>query len=1858
MKPRFRTPLSATSLKKCFYPHLRHAAVFCATILSFTATSSLEAAIISWDGGTGGTGTDLGTATNWNGDVLPNVATPDTAEWNGAPSGPLALVYSTAAYAGSPGNVGLGLSVLATAAQTPSLNIDSGANVSALRMNNITLAAGSGTFSLGNALDTFNITLGGVTNALSWINNASTSATVATDVKFANGGAADHVLTIGGSGNWDINTSLTSTNGGLITLAKTGNGTLNLTGTSVTTGPITVAGGIVRLTGTHPVAGTTTVPVSAGILAGTNGILQIDGGTLNAAKTTSPSLAAGTVAGSNGFIKMTTGTLTTGNELHLGRGTGAYAAMSMSGGSVTSANWLVVGLNNDKAVLNQSGGSITVSTNRMTVGAGGAGSVGVVNLSGGTFTDNIGIFVGENGTGTVNISGSSAASMGNLQFGGAASSLAGTVNLLGGTLSAGSITKGTGSGVYLMNFNGGTLSPTATNASFFANLANTSAYVYGGGALINTNGFDATISQPLLAPAGSGVNSIASFTPGAGYIDTPVVVITPGSGDTTGIGATAVANVSGGVVTGITITNPGTGYTAVPTFTLSGGGATTAATVTGTAPTANTSGGLVKSGAGTLTLGGVNTYTGPTSVTTGTLNLTGVLGSAGGTAISSATNLIQASVGSITGSSSLAITAGTANLAGTNTYTGATTITGGTLTVSGTGGIDNSSGITLNGSGAKFLQTSGIQVLAPVILTNGTLDGTTTLASVTVGNGTGGVITHGNGGFEPLAIENLTFTGAATLNLNVNSTATIIPTTTLTTNAAGVVTINATNASWTTGSNYNLISYSGGSILGGGFARFAKGTITGLGARQAATLVNTGSVIRLNITGDTPVWSGALNSSWTTGVLGAPKNWRLQTANTTTDFQNNDAVLFSDAASGTTAVNISTANVNTSSITFSNSTAKTYSISSGGGFGIASGSILKTGDGVVSLNTANTYAGGTTLNLGTLNINNASAIGTGTFLMNGGSIDNTSGSPVALTTNNSQTWNTNLEFGGTNSLDLGTGAVAIATDTTITTNGTGNLTLGGTLGAGTSHSIIKDGTGSLTLGGANTYSGITNFTSGNLNLNNASAIGTGAFFLAGSSLDNTSGAAVALTTNNTQSWDSDFTFTGSNNLSFGTGTASFGADRTVTVSANTLSTGRVTGSGSLIKQGAGTLGFGPGGASTVSGDLAVNEGKIQIGLNDFTAAGLTGTGTVENGSGTVRWLVINNTTDKTFAGVLQDGTGGAAMGFRKGGTGTLTLTGANTYNDQTTVNSGKLIFSGITNNIRSANIIGDTAGMNAVLAISPGATFGSNFNGANTSTASMTIGSSATAAGTVQMSDPTSVITVNRQLSVGPAGNGSFSQSGGSTTIGGFLAVGATASGGVVNHTGGTITNTTAAVTLGYGVTAASAVMNLGGNAVFNTNGAAGSGFWVGEIGTAVLNVSGSSLLSIPNDGVILGRANTTLSSGTVNLRGGTILTKSISKGTGTGNFNFNGGTLKANSANETFMQGLTSAYVRSGGAIIDTDTFDITIGQQLLAPTGSGVSASGLTVSGGGFIDTPIVMITGDGTGATAVATIDGAGNLTGITVTNPGTGYSTPPAFALVGGGIGNTGVIGGTATLVTSNGGGLTKTGTGKLTLTSVNTYKGDTTVTGGTLGIGISYLADAADVRLSNGAVLDLTFAAGTPDTIDELYIDGVQQASGTWGAVGSGAAHTSPRITGTGVLNVTTGTASSSGYASWATSKGLTGANNGATQDPDFDGISNLLEFILGGNPLASGTSILPTQSLTTNDFIFTFNRADESETETTQIFQYGSTLAGWTNVAIGANSAGQVTIVENGASADTVTVTIPRTSEVGGKLFGRLNATK
>jgi hypothetical protein len=126
----------------------------------------------------------------------------------------------------------------------------------------------------------------------------------------------------------------------------------------------------------------------------------------------------------------------------------------------------------------------------------------------------------------------------------------------------------------------------------------------------------------------------------------------------------------------------------------------------------------------------------------------------------------------------------------------------------------------------------------------------------------------------------------------------------------------------------------------------------------------------------------------------------------------------------------------------------------------------------------------------------------------------------------------------------------------------------------------------------------------------------------------------------------------------------------------------------------------------------------------------------------------------------------------------------------------------------------------------------------------------------------------------------------------------------------------------------------------------------------------------------------------------------------------------------------------------------------------------------------------------------------------------------------------------------------------------------------------------------------------------------------------------------------------SGFSAWIAP--YTNLSDATPQgDPDHDGISNLLEYVLNGNPSASSTEILPTLTNDSANFVFTFRLREASGQDTTQIFQYCTGMSNWTNVNITGIKGSQVAIgAADGNGVQTVTVTIPK--GVNTKMFGRL----
>jgi fibronectin-binding autotransporter adhesin len=132
-------------------------------------------------------------------------------------------------------------------------------------------------------------------------------------------------------------------------------------------------------------------------------------------------------------------------------------------------------------------------------------------------------------------------------------------------------------------------------------------------------------------------------------------------------------------------------------------------------------------------------------------------------------------------------------------------------------------------------------------------------------------------------------------------------------------------------------------------------------------------------------------------------------------------------------------------------------------------------------------------------------------------------------------------------------------------------------------------------------------------------------------------------------------------------------------------------------------------------------------------------------------------------------------------------------------------------------------------------------------------------------------------------------------------------------------------------------------------------------------------------------------------------------------------------------------------------------------------------------------------------------------------------------------------------------------------SPNSWSGNTTVNGGTLRLSAATLADTSTVSISPGAVLDLDFT-GT-DTVNALFIGTTRMAAGVYGGAGINI----PEITGTGTLTVASGPVAS--FSTWIggtfANGSVSAGKQGPTDDPDHDGLNNLVEYGLGKDPTVS-----------------------------------------------------------------------------------------
>lgn len=386
-------------------------------------------------------------------------------------------------------------------------------------------------------------------------------------------------------------------------------------------------------------------------------------------------------------------------------------------------------------------------------------------------------------------------------------------------------------------------------------------------------------------------------------------------------------------------------------------------------------------------------------------------------------------------------------------------------------------------------------------------------------------------------------------------------------------------------------------------------------------------------------------------------------------------------------------------------------------------------------------------------------------------------------------------------------------------------------------------------------------------------------------------------------------------------------------------------------------------------------------------------------------------------------------------------------------------------------------------------------------------------------------------------------QAGGSLNAGASLVVGSLnspGSNGTLLVSGGTVTTTN---------------VSNNGNLVIGNAG--------GTNATYVLTITAGSVLVDPQsaDGIRFGPSGALTEgtiNGTFNLDGGVVETRKIGETPVSGQpitstFNFNGGLLRANNTPKSgnFMAGLDAAYVKQGGAKIDSNGFDITIAQALLHDAALDAQADGgLTKSGTGTLT---LSAANTYTGATIInAGALQVSNASGLGDISAGTSVAAGAALRLSG-----SVLIG--AEALTLNGTGVANDGALR-NVSNNNTY-------GGTITLGSSSLItsdsgtltlDVASGNAITGANYNLTFGGAGNVTV----ADAIATGSGSVTKEGAGTLTLNAANTYTGATIIRSGRISTSNLGNGGQASAL-GASSSASSNLVFDG--GTLRYTGGGN---------------------------------------------------------------------------------------------
>lgn len=686
-------------------------------------------------------------------------------------------------------------------------------------------------------------------------------------------------------------------------------------------------------------------------------------------------------------------------------------------------------------------------------------------------------------------------------------------------------------------------------------------------------------------------------------------------------------------------------------LTLSGSGNGTL----GNSATLTNIGGLIKNGTGTWTLLASSNFTGGVTLNSGVLSVSSLANGGSNSSIGKSTNAASNLV--FAGDSTLRIQANsttdrnftiadgvtaTLNLSGTVAAGASLTMTGGAtgtnglstggLTKIGTGnltltGTQGYTGATTVGAGTLTLDYSASTIVSNIINGDSVLalnGGALTIkgkASTTnsqafnglsVGSGASTINLNGNSATSlSVSLGGITRSSGGTLNFSMAPVSGTSVTTTSTNDSTGIL------GTWATTGTGTALGYA--AVTSGSIGAYTGATAA---ANEAGLTDTTGAVnYNLSAGGGTVASTLSANTIRYTGGAGTSTVASSFKVNGLMNAGTGRWTIGGTTSSGTLIIGDSkelVINTNAQSIQINSVIADNADGASAVTLNSVNGN-----SGVVMLYGANTFSGPLNINAGTVYVNQVGGLGNGTEInLNGGILNPT----------------VTMDFGSARTLNVGAngGSFQINPGTTVTVSGTVNLTTDGSFltvsGANANSTanfsgivagdggLWKSNACAMVLSNANTYRGETVVQSGILNIRHNNALG------------DLEGATTVLSTGTLQLQDNI-------NVAEGLTLANNAVLQNVS--------GTNTYSGSINLAAAIYNNYGTSTITSDAGSKLILAGNVDLVYSNLTVAGAG---------------------DTAITGVVGNG----SLGIQKNGTGTLSLTGANTYNGATTVSGGIL----------------------------------------------------------------------------------------------------------------------------------------------------------------------------------------------------------------------------------------------------------------------------------------------------------------------------------------------------------------------------------------------------------------------------------------------------------------------------------------------------------------------------------------------------------------------------------------------------------